>query len=57
MTPSAIKALNFIIILLAGSRIASLWEKKEAKKWIDVFTLVAIARYLFVMYRQWAYLG
>lgn len=57
MTPSAIKALNCIIILLAGSRIASLWEKKEVKKWIDVFTLVAIARYLFVMYRQWAFLG
>lgn len=57
MTPSAIKALNCIIILLAGSRIASLWEKKEAKKWIDIFTLIAIARYLFVMYRQWAYLG
>lgn len=57
MTPSAIKALNCIIILLAGSRIASLWEKKEAKKWIDVFTIVAISRYLFVMYRQWAFLG
>lgn len=57
MTPSAIKALNLIIVLLAGSRIASLWEKKEVKKWIDVFTLVAIARYLFVMYRQWAFLG
>ena len=57
MTPSAIKALNLIIVLLAGSRIASLWEKKEAKKWIDVFTLIAILRYLFVMYRQWAYLG
>lgn len=57
MTPSAIKAINLIMILLAGSRIANLWEKKEAKKWIDVFTLVAISRYLFVMYRQWAYLG
>ena len=57
MTPSAIKALNCIIILLAGSRIANLWEKKEAKKWIDVVTLIAIARYLFVMYRQWSYLG
>lgn len=57
MTPSAIKALNYIIILLASSRIASLWEKKEVKKWIDAVTLVAIARYLFVMYRQWAYLG
>lgn len=57
MTPSAIKAINLIMILLAGSRIASLWEKKEAKKWIDAFTLIAIARYLFVMYRQWAFLG
>lgn len=57
MTPSSIKAINLIMILLAGSRIASLWEKKEAKKWIDIFTLIAIARYLFVMYRQWAYLG
>lgn len=57
MTPSAIKAINLIMILLAGSRIAGLWEKKEAKKWIDIFTLIAIARYLFVMYRQWAYLG
>ena len=57
MTPSAIKAINLIMIFLAGSRIASLCEKKEAKKWIDIFTLVAIARYLFVMYRQWAYLG
>ena len=57
MTPSAIKAINLIMVLLAGSRIASVLEKKEAKKWIDVFTLVAIARYLFVMYRQWAFLG
>ncbi len=57
MTPSAIKALNCIIILLAGSRIASLWEKKEAKKRLDAATLIAILRYLFVIYRQWAYLG
>ena len=57
MTPSAIKAINLIMILLAGSRIASLWEKKEVKKWIDAVTLIAISRYLFVMYRQWAYLG
>lgn len=57
MTPSAIKALNLIMILLAGSRITNLWEKKEAKKWIDTMTLIAISRYLFVMYRQWNYLG
>lgn len=57
MTPSAIKAINLIMILLAGSRIASLCEKKEAKKWIDAVIFIAIARYLFVMYRQWSYLG
>lgn len=57
MTPSAIKALNLIMILLAGSRITNIWEKKEAKKWIDTMTLIAISRYLFVMYRQWNYLG
>lgn len=57
MTPQMIRALSFFMIGMFFKESFDLSDMKRCKNVSSLFIMIFALRFLFLVYRQWAYLG
>lgn len=57
MTPQMIRALSFFMIAMFFKESFDLADMNRCKNVSSLFVMIFALRFLFLVYRQWAYLG
>lgn len=57
MSPSMLRILNSILIFVAGKQLAELVDVKIATNIFRILIIIECVRFVFVVSRQWKYLG
>lgn len=57
MTPQMIRALSFFMIAMFFKESFDFADWKKGKKVSNLVVMVICLRFLFLVYRQWSYLG
>ncbi len=57
MTPQMIRALSFFMIAMFFKESFDLADMKRCKNVSSLFVMIFALRFLFLVYRQWVYLG